>query len=79
MKTYPLLKKHQVMKTYWGLEVQLHSFLISALDGDEWSMPRPLYPRGRPLYQFDRRLGWPQSWSGRGSEEKNLIITPVGN
>ena len=25
------------MKANAGVEVQLHSFLISALDGDEWS------------------------------------------
>jgi hypothetical protein len=48
---------------------------------------RPLYPQGKsPWYALDRRLGGPQSWSGRGGEEKNsqslprlepLIIQPV--
>jgi hypothetical protein len=34
--------------------------------------PRPLYPRGkRPGYPLDRRLGGPQSRSGRFGEEKN--------
>jgi hypothetical protein len=34
--------------------------------------PRPLYLLGKSLwYPLDRRLGGPQSWSGRGSEEKN--------
>jgi len=29
------------MKAYGGVEVQLHSFLTSALDGGEWSTSRP--------------------------------------
>jgi hypothetical protein len=29
------------MKTYWGVEVWLHAFLISALDGGEWSASSP--------------------------------------
>jgi hypothetical protein len=33
--------------------------------------PRPLYPRGKnPRYPLDRRLGGPQSRSGRFGEEK---------
>jgi hypothetical protein len=34
--------------------------------------PRQLYPQGRsPWYPSDRRLGVPQSRSGRGGKEKN--------
>jgi hypothetical protein len=34
--------------------------------------PWPLYPQGKsPWYPLDRRLGRPQSQSGRGSEEEN--------
>jgi hypothetical protein len=29
------------MKTYVGVEVQLHAFLISVLDGGEWPDSRP--------------------------------------
>jgi len=29
------------MKAYEGVEIQLHSFLISALNGSEWSASRP--------------------------------------
>jgi hypothetical protein len=35
------LTKHHAMKTYWGMEVKLHAFLTSALDGGEWSASRP--------------------------------------
>jgi hypothetical protein len=40
-------------------------------------MPRPLFPRGKsPLYPLDRRLGGPQSRSGRHGEVK--ILAPTG-
>jgi hypothetical protein len=29
------------MKAFWGVEVYLHAFVTSALDGGEWSDPRP--------------------------------------
>jgi hypothetical protein len=52
------------MKVYWGVEVELHLFLASALDGGEWSASSP-----GPWYPLGRRLGGPQSRSGRGGEE----------
>jgi hypothetical protein len=48
--------------------------------------PAALSPGKSPWYPLDRRLGWPQSRSGRGDEEKNsqtqpghepLIVQPV--
>jgi hypothetical protein len=53
--------------------------LTSALDGGEWSASRPdrFTPQGkRPWYPLDRRLGGPQSCSGRGREEKNSQPPP---
>jgi hypothetical protein len=39
--------------------------------------PRPLYPRGKsPRYPLDRRLGGPQSRSGRGGEKKHSRPLP---
>jgi hypothetical protein len=29
------------MKTDGGVEIQLHAFLILALDGGKWSVPKP--------------------------------------
>jgi hypothetical protein len=41
-----------------GVELQVHTFLNSALDGGEWSASRwQLYPHGKsPWYPLDRRL-----------------------
>jgi len=40
-------------------------------------MTWPLYPQGESLwYPLDRRLGEPQSRSGRRAEEKNSQVLP---
>jgi hypothetical protein len=72
------LTKHHAMKTYWGSgDIAL---LILDLGTRWWVVsftPQPLYPQGKnPWYQFDRRLGGPQSPSGRGGEEKNSQPPP---
>jgi hypothetical protein len=35
------LTKHHAMKVWWEVEVQIHAFLTSALDGCQWSVSRP--------------------------------------
>jgi hypothetical protein len=35
------LTKSHAMKTYWEVEVELHTFLTSALYRGEWSASRP--------------------------------------
>jgi hypothetical protein len=40
MKTYHV-SKYYAMKTYGEVEVRLHVFLTSALDGGEWITSRP--------------------------------------
>jgi hypothetical protein len=65
-----------------GVEVQLHAFLTSALDGGEWSASFPAHftpppPQGKnPLYPFDRRPSAPQSQSGRSGKEKKSHHCP---
>jgi hypothetical protein len=48
-------------------EVQTHSLLISALDVGRWTVSRPGHftPEKQPRYPLNRRMGGPQSWSGR--------------
>jgi hypothetical protein len=42
------LIKHHTTKTFGKVEVQLHVFLISALDGREWLFhAQPTYKKGR--------------------------------
>jgi hypothetical protein len=61
------------MKTYWGSE-GIASRILDFGITSRWVVsftPRPLYPQGKsPWYPLDRRLGGPQSLSGRGGEEK---------
>jgi hypothetical protein len=64
------------MKTYEGVDVEIHIFFTSALVGGEWSASRPgrFTPEERiPPYPLDR-VGGPQSRSGRYREEKNLAL-----
>jgi hypothetical protein len=62
------------IKTYRGVEARLHSFLTSAVDGDEWSASRPgrFDPGKEPRYPFNRRLGGPHSWTGH-----NVVIKTI--
>ena len=49
--------------------------MTAALEGGEWSAARPdrTLPPGKTLYQFYRRLGEPQTRSGRAE-----ILVPTG-
>jgi hypothetical protein len=79
VKLFLCLTKHHAMKTYEGsggiaprvLEIgtRLRS-VVSFTD-------RPLHTQGKsPWYPLDRRLGGPQSRSGRDGEEKNSQPPP---
>jgi hypothetical protein len=72
------LTEHRAMKPYWG-----SGCIAPRIDlGTRWRWvvsftPRPLYPQGKsPWYPLDRRVGGPQSRSGRGSEQKNSQPLP---
>jgi hypothetical protein len=56
----PVLPKHHDMKTFWGVEVYLHTFLTSELDGGEWSASRPgrFNPRETAPYTHWIWVGW---------------------
>jgi hypothetical protein len=65
----------------WGSVGIAPPFLISALDGGQWSDSHPglLIPHGKnPLNQLDRRLGGPQNQPGRCGEEQSLL-SPADN
>jgi hypothetical protein len=74
------LTKHHTMKTYCGVEVQIHAFLTSALDGGEWSASQPGH--------FNRRerahgTHWIGDWVGPravlDTVAKRKIPSPAGN
>jgi hypothetical protein len=73
------LTKHHSMKTYWGIGGLARRILDL---GTRWRpvvsfTPWPLYSQRRNTwYPLDRRLGGPQSRSGRGGEEKNFQSPP---
>jgi hypothetical protein len=67
------------MEAYWGSgDIAPHILDL----GTRWKRvvsftSRPLYPQGKnPWYPLYRRLGGPQSRSGRGGKEKNFKPMP---
>jgi len=68
------------MKAYWGNRDIGILILTSALGRGEWSASHPGFftPKGKnSWFPLDKRLGEPQSRSGRGGEEKNSHLPPV--
>jgi hypothetical protein len=43
VKLFLCLTENHAMKVYWGVEVELHAFLTSTLDGSEWLASRPAH------------------------------------
>jgi len=67
-----------VMAIVRGVEIFLHSFLISALDAGEWLTSRPgrFIPRQELRYQLNRRLCQLHSRYGRLGSEKTPLPLP---
>ena len=55
----------QAINAYAGIEVQLHSFLTSALDGDVWSTSRSI--------RFDSKERAPGTVGTEADLEKNVV------
>jgi hypothetical protein len=77
------LTKHHDMKMYWGVEVELHTFLNSGLDGGEWSAS--LLGRFNPPGERTTGAHWiggcvgPRTSLDAVGEKKILIPCPESN
>jgi hypothetical protein len=68
------------MKTYRGVEIQLHTFLTLALDGGEWSASHPSHftPEKRALVPTIKEAGWnPELVWTWWQREKFLVLARI--
>jgi hypothetical protein len=64
------------MKAYWGVNIQIHIFLTSALDGGEWSASRPFrFTPGKRAPGTHWIGGWVGPTAGLDNVEKILDPT----
>jgi len=54
------------MKTYGGVKIKFHTFLISTLDGSGQLYTSAVLPPGKIPHTLNTRLGGPQTQSGCG-------------
>jgi hypothetical protein len=61
------------MKSYGGMEIEPHTFLISALEGGRWlaSCPVALFPEKKSRYYL--KVGWVSPGAGLDAAEKRRI------
>jgi hypothetical protein len=65
------------IKAYGLVELEIHLFLTSALNGVISFPPRPFYPQeNNTRYPSNRMLGGPQSQFGRFGTQENLKFLP---
>jgi len=69
------LTKHYAMKTYWGVDVELHAFFTSALGGRELALD----PGGKsPRYTLVRGVGGrPRFGMDAGAKRIKIINAPA--
>jgi len=69
VRLYLSLSKHQAMKTRGGIG----RIINLGANGGEWSASRPgrFTPGNERKYSLDRKVGGPQSRSGRGGDNKS--------
>jgi hypothetical protein len=71
------LAKHHAMKTYRGVEVKLHAFFTSALDGGGWSALRPgLFTPGERVPCTQTAVGRVDPRADLDAVEKRKIPSP---
>jgi len=68
------------MKTYVGVEVRLHAFLVSVVGGCEWSVSRPgRFIPGERVPSTHWLGGWDGSRAGLDAVTKKKISPSAGN
>jgi hypothetical protein len=73
------LIKHYAMKAYEGVDVQIHIFLTSALDGGEWSASRPgSFTPGERAPATHLIGSWVDPKAGLGDVGKRKFLTLPG-
>jgi hypothetical protein len=75
------LIKYHTMKTYGGVEVQLHAFLTLALDGGEWlaSCPSSSILGKSPGIHLTESWVGPRNRMDTMAKRKKLFIAPARN
>jgi hypothetical protein len=71
------LTRYHVKKTFGGVDVWLHNFLIPTLGGGEWYVSCPVASspgKGFPSSLCRRKSGWPP---GRVDSEENEKSVPL--
>jgi len=67
------------MKTYWGVEVQLHAFLTETLNGGKWSASCPDCFTPRKRAPSTHLIGWVNPRASLGTVAKRKIPCPARN